>query len=117
MRWLNVLIGILIPLLGTSLGAACVFVMKNEISDRLNRALSGFAGGIMISASFFSLIMPALEQTKDMGVTSLLMIGSGFLAGMLFLLVLDLLVPHVHMDESEEGPKSGLKRTTKLFSR
>ncbi|MBQ7625328.1 MAG: ZIP family metal transporter, partial [Clostridia bacterium] len=113
--WLNVAIGILIPFLGTALGAACVFFMKDTISDRLNQALAGFAGGIMVSASFFSLILPALEQTKDMGVRSLIPVVSGFLTGMLFLLALDLLVPHVHLDKSEEGPKSGLKKTTKLL--
>ena len=115
--WLNVTIGILIPFLGTTLGAACVFFLKNEISDRLNRALSGFAAGIMVSASFFSLILPALEQAQNNGngKLSFIPVGLGFLAGMLFLLVLDLLIPHVHLDKSEEGPKSGLKRTTKLF--
>ena len=113
--YLNVLIGILIPFLGTALGAACVFFMKDAISDRLNQALAGFAAGIMVSASFFSLILPALEQTKSAGAYSLLPVVSGFLTGMLFLLVLDLLVPHVHLDKSEEGPKSGLKKTTKLL--
>lgn len=113
--WLNVAIGILIPFLGTTLGAACVFFLKKEMSERLSSALSGFAGGIMVSASFFSLILPALEQTKDAGKLAFLPVGLGFFAGMLFLLVLDLLVPHIHLDKSEEGPKSGLKMTTKLF--
>ncbi len=113
--WLNVTIGILIPFIGTTLGAACVFFLKNNISDRLSRALSGFAGGIMVSASFFSLILPALEQAKGYGKFSFVPVGLGFLAGMLFLLVLDLLIPHMHTDKSEEGPTSGLKRTTKLF--
>ena len=113
--WLNVWIGILIPFLGTTRGAACVFFLKNDISDRLSRALSGFAGGIMVSASFFSLILPALEQTEHLGKLSFVPVGTGFFIGMLFLLVLDLLVPHTHLDKSEEGPKSGLKRTTKLF--
>ena len=114
--WLKVAIGLLIPLLGTTLGAACVFFLKNDISDRIRRALSGFAGGIMVSASFFSLILPALEQAEeDYGKLSFLPVGLGFLAGMLFLLVLDLLIPHVHLDKSEEGPKTGLKKTTKLF--
>ena len=114
-NWLSVMIGILIPFLGTTLGAACVFFLRNEIGDRLSRALSGFAGGIMISASFFSLILPALEQTADMGKLAFIPVAIGFFVGMLFLLVLDLLVPHIHLDKSEEGPKSGLKKTTKLF--
>ena len=113
--WLNVLIGILIPFLGTTLGAACVFFFKNEMSARLGRALSGFAAGIMVSASFFSLILPAFEQVKDNGAIKVLPLGLGFLAGMLFLLALDVLVPHVHPDKSEEGLRSGLKKTTKLF--
>ena len=113
--WAKVLIGILIPLLGTTLGAACVFFLKKDMSPRLGRGLSGFAGGIMVSASFFSLILPALEQVSDQGNFRLIPVGSGFLAGMLFLLVLDLLVPHIHPDKSEEGLHTGLKRTTKLF--
>ncbi len=113
--WLNVAVGLLIPFLGTTLGAACVFFMKNDIGERLRRALSGFAGGIMVSASFFSLILPALEQTRHYGKWSFVPVGLGFLAGMLFLLILDLLIPHVHLDKSEEGPKTGLQRTTKLF--
>ena len=114
-HWLSVIVGILIPFLGTTLGAACVFFLKNNISDRLSRALSGFAGGIMVSASFFSLILPALEQTQHLGKLAFLPVASGFFVGMLFLLVLDLLIPHIHLDRSEEGPKTGLKRTTKLF--
>lgn len=113
--WLKIAVGILIPLLGTTLGAASVFFLKNDISDKLGRALSGFAGGVMMSASFFSLIMPALEQSKEYGKLSFLPLGIGFACGMLFLLFLDLLIPHVHLDRSEEGPKNGLKRTTKLF--
>lgn len=113
--WLNVTVGILIPLLGTTLGAACVFFLKKDMSPMLERSLSGFAGGIMISASFFSLILPALEQSAERGKLAFLPVALGFLCGMLFLLVLDLLIPHAHTDKSEEGPKSGLKRTTKLF--
>ena len=113
--WLNVALGLLIPFLGTTLGAACVFFMKNNISERLSRALSGFAGGIMVSASFFSLILPALGQAENYGKLAFIPVGIGFLAGMLFLLALDLLIPHVHLDKSEEGPRTGLKKTTKLF--
>ena len=111
---LQVLEGILIPFLGTSLGAACVFFMKEQMSERLNRALTGFAAGIMASASFFSLLSPALEQSAGLGAWSFFPAVIGFLAGMLFLLLLDRLIPHMHLDRSEEGPRSGLKRTTKL---
>jgi len=113
--WLNVAVGILIPFLGTTLGSACVFFLKNNISDKLHRALVGFAGGIMISASFFSLILPAINQTSSLGKFSFVPVAIGFIAGMLFLLVLDMIIPHIHLDKSEEGLKSGLKKTTKLF--
>lgn len=112
--WIKVAQGILIPFLGTSLGAACVFFMRGKMSERLSKALTGFASGIMVSASFFSLIAPALEQSYDKGKLAFVPATIGFLVGMLFLLVLDVIIPHIHMDNSEEGLKSGLKRTTKL---
>jgi len=113
--WINVAEGILIPFLGTSLGAACVFFLKDKINDKLNRALKGFAAGIMVSASFFSLIMPALNLSSSMGNLAFIPSAAGFLVGMLFLLVLDIAVPHIHSDNSEEGRKTGLKKTTKLM--
>ena len=112
--WIKVIEGILIPFLGTALGAACVFFLRGEMGERTKKALGGFASGIMVSASFFSLILPALEQSEDMGKLAFLPAAAGFLIGMLFLLVLDILIPHMHLDKSEEGPKSGLRRTTKL---
>jgi ZIP family zinc transporter len=105
---------ILIPFLGTTLGAATVFFFKKAIGDKTQRALTGFASGVMVAASFFSLLLPALEQTESMGKLGFLPAAVGFAIGMLFLLVLDVLTPHMHMNKSEEGPKSGLKRTTKL---
>ena len=104
----------IIPFLGTSLGAACVFLFKNAISGNLQKAFTGFAAGVMVSASFFSLLIPALDQTEDMGRLGFIPATIGFLIGMLFLLVLDMVIPHIHLDNSEEGPHSGLKRTTKL---
>ena len=112
--WIKVIEGILIPFLGTALGAACVFFLRGEMGERTKKALGGFASGIMVSASFFSLILPALEQSEDMGKLAFLPAAAGFLIGMLFLLVLDILIPHMHLDKSEEGPKSGFRRTTKL---
>ena len=106
---------ILIPFLGTTLGAACVFFFKNSIGIKTQRALTGFASGVMVAASFFSLIMPALDQTSDMGKLGFIPVSVGFVVGMLFLLVLDIVTPHMHADKSEEGPRSGLKRTTKLI--
>jgi ZIP family zinc transporter len=115
MAWLQVAEGVLIPFLGTSLGAACVFFMRKELNDKVKKILAGFAAGIMVSASFFSLILPAIEQAGYMGKLSFLPAVVGFIIGMLFLLVLDKVVPHVHLDHSEEGLKTGLKKTTKLM--
>ncbi len=106
---------IAIPFLGTTLGAACVFAFKKAINEKMQRALTGFASGVMVAASFFSLILPALDQTNGMGKFGFVPVAVGFAAGMLFLLVLDVLTPHMHANKSEEGPKSGLKRTTKLI--
>lgn len=106
---------IVIPFLGTALGAACVFFFRESIGRSLQRALNGFASGVMVSASFFSLILPALDLTEDMGKLGFIPVSAGFAVGMLFLLVLDVLTPHMHINNSEEGPNSGLKRTTKLI--
>ena len=105
---------LIIPFLGTSLGAACVFFFKNAISEKMQRAFTGFASGVMVAASFFSLLLPALNQTEDMGKLGFLPPSIGFAIGMMFLLVLDMVIPHMHLDSSEEGVSSGLKRTTKL---
>ncbi len=113
--WNSVLQGILIPFLGTCLGSACVFFLRDELDDKLKKSLDGFAAGVMVSASFFSLVLPALEEAKSMGRLAFVPSVIGFLVGMLFLLALDLLIPHIHFDRSEEGVKSGLKRTTKMF--
>ncbi len=114
MKWLSVIEGILIPFLGTSLGAASVFFLKKSMSRENGRALSGFASGVMVAASFFSLLLPAMEQSADMGALAFLPAALGFLIGVFFLLFLDRVIPHMHLDKSEEGPKSGLRRTTKL---
>ena len=112
---LTVLQGIMIPFIGTALGAGCVFFLKNTIGEKLGRALIGFASGVMVSASFFSLILPAIEQSSDMGSLGFIPSSIGFACGMLFLLLLDRIVPHTHTDSSEEGPQNGLKKTTKLI--
>ena len=105
---------IMIPFLGTSLGAACVFFFRQTMGEELQRGLTGFASGVMVAASFFSLLLPALDQAGSLGRLAFLPASAGFLAGMLFLLVLDALVPHIHLDSSEEGLKSGLSRSAKL---
>lgn len=111
----EVLYGILIPFLGTSLGAACVFFMKKGMSDPLQRALTGFAAGVMTAASVWSLLIPAIEQAADRGKWSVVPAVVGFWAGILFLLLLDHIIPHLHRNSvSAEGPKSRLQRTTML---
>ena len=107
--------GILIPFIGTSAGAAMVFLLKKRISEMLQRILTGFAAGVMVAASFWSLLEPALEDSKDMGRLAFIPAAVGFMIGMGFLLLLDVAVPHMHADNSIEGPKSGLKKTTKLI--
>lgn len=107
--------GILIPFLGTSLGAACVFFMKHDMSERLSRILTGFAAGVMVAASIWSLLIPAMEQSEEMGKFAFVPAVAGFWGGILFLLLLDHIIPHLHRDSvSAEGPKSRLQRTTMM---
>ena len=114
MNW-SVFYGILIPFLGTSFGAACVFFMKKEMGDRLQRMLTGFAAGVMVAASIWSLLIPAMEQVGDMGKLAFVPAVPGFWLGILFLLLLDHIIPHLHRNSQRaEGPRSQLKRTTML---
>lgn len=107
--------GVLIPFFGTVLGSACVFLMKKNMSDRLQRSLSGFAAGVMVAASVWSLLIPAIEQSEAMGSWSFVPAAVGFWIGILFLLLLDHIIPHLHMGSSQaEGPKSRLRRSTML---
>ena len=109
-------LGILIPFLGTTLGSACVFFMKKSLSDLVRRSLAGFAAGVMVAASIWSLLIPAIEQSEDMGKLSFLPAFIGFWVGVLFLLLLDRLIPHLHVgSEQAEGPKSKLGRTTMMM--
>ena len=107
--------GVLIPFLGTGLGAAMVFFLKKQISENLQKILTGFAAGVMVAASFWSLLQPALDGSADMENLSFLPAAIGFMIGIGFLLLLDEITPHMHMDQQSEGPKSKLKRTTKLI--
>ncbi len=111
----NVFYGILIPFLGTSLGAACVFFMKNDMSERLSRILTGFAAGVMVAASVWSLLIPAMEQASAMGKLSFIPAVAGFWGGVMFLLLLDHVIPHLHRySDCAEGPKSHLQKTTMM---
>lgn len=110
-----VLIGLLIPLLGTMLGASFVFLMKREMPVRLQKALLGFASGVMVAAAVWSLLIPAIEAESDKGAWAVLPAGAGFLLGVLFLLAIDELTPHLHVGaDSPEGPRSRLSRTAML---
>ena len=112
---LNVFYGILIPFIGTSAGAACVFFMKKDLNQWVQRCLTGFAAGVMVAASVWSLLIPALEQSEGMGKLSFVPAAVGFWAGVLFLLLLDHIIPHLHQQtDKAEGPKSRLQKTTML---
>lgn len=112
---MEVVRGILIPFLGTSLGAACVFFMKKTMNSLLQRALTGFAAGVMVAASIWSLLIPAIQQSGVLGRLSFVPAVVGFWIGILFLLLLDHVIPHLHMNsEKAEGPKNNLQRTTML---
>lgn len=108
--------GLLIPFAGTSLGAACVFFMRKSLNEMVQRALTGFAAGVMVAASIWSLLLPALEQSQSMGKLSFIPAAAGFWIGILFLLLLDHITPHLHMNSKEtEGPKRNLSRTTMML--
>lgn len=107
--------GVLIPFLGTLLGAACVLFMKHTLHEMVRRSLVGFAAGVMVAASIWSLLIPAMEQAEAMGQWSFLPAVVGFWLGILFLLLLDRAIPHLHQGSDEpEGPKVALKKTTML---
>ena len=107
--------GVLIPLLGTTLGAACVFFMRKNMKDGIQRSLTGFASGVMVAASVWSLLIPSIEQSESMGRFAFVPALVGLWAGMLFLLLLDNITPHLHINsEVSEGPRTNLKKTTML---
>ena len=111
----EVIRGILIPFAGTSLGAAMVFFMKTSLNEQVSRALTGFAAGVMVAASIWSLLIPSMEQSAAMGIWAFVPAVIGFWVGILFLLLLDHIIPHLHRNSDEtEGPRSRLKRTTML---
>ena len=111
----TVILGLLIPFIGTAAGAGCVFFLNNDLKDNVQKALSGFAAGVMVAASIWSLIVPAIEQSEGMGRFAFLPAFAGFWAGILFLLLLDHIIPHLHayIDQTE-GPRSKLTRTAML---
>jgi len=111
----TILIGLLIPLLGTMLGASFVFFMKREMPDRLQKALLGFASGVMVAASVWSLLIPAIEMPQSTGFMQVMPAAIGFLLGIGFLLLIDELTPHLHVGSTHpEGLKARLSRTAML---
>lgn len=112
---MQIFLGILIPFLGTTLGSAGVFFMRKSLGVSVQRALAGFAAGVMVAASIWSLIIPAIDQSENLGKLSFFPALIGFWVGVLFLLMLDRLIPHLHVgSEQAEGPKSKLGRTTMM---
>ena len=112
---MEIIIGLTIPFLGTALGAAIVFLLRGGISENVNKAMLGFASGIMVAASFWSLLQPALEQVGE-GLDNTWPVLVGFAIGVCFLLLLDTVIPHQHIDEKKpEGPRSRLPRSIKMI--
>lgn len=112
---MNILLGILIPFIGTALGAGCVFFVKNKINPIMQKTLLGFASGVMVAASVWSLLIPSIEMSDNMGQLSFIPAVVGFLMGIAFLLLMDKLIPHLHLDQDKpEGLKSTLSKSTML---
>ena len=112
---MQIFLGLAIPFLGTTLGAAMVFLMKKEMNKKVEKILLGFASGVMIAASVWSLLIPSIEMTETQGKVAWIPAAIGFLLGIVFLLVLDSVVPHMHLEsEKPEGMKSKLKKTTMM---
>ena len=108
-------LGLLIPFIGTTLGSAMVFLMKNQMNKKIEKLLLGFASGIMIAASVWSLLIPSIEMTEESGGIAWVPATVGFLAGMIFLLILDNITPHMHLNTTEpEGMKAKIKKTTMM---
>lgn len=111
----NVILGILIPFAGTALGSAMVFFMRQEMNQKVQKLLLGFASGVMIAASVWSLLIPSIDMAEQEGGTAWIPAATGFLLGMGFLLLLDTVTPHLHFtEEKPEGVPSHLKKTTML---
>ena len=111
----SLLIGILLPFAGTACGASCVLFMKQEIRQSVQKALLGFASGVMVAASVWSLLIPAMEMAEGIGKFAFVPAVVGFLFGILFLLLMDRLIPHLHLNsEEQEGPKTSLGKTAMM---
>ncbi len=113
---MNTAIGVLLPFVGTTLGAAVVFFLRNEMSSLIQKVLLGFASGVMMAASIWSLLIPSIDIATEQAMAAWLPAATGFVGGMFFLLLLDTLIPHLHVSSGEaEGPQSKLGRSAKLM--
>lgn len=111
----GIILGLLIPFLGTIIGSSFVFFMRKEMSPRLQKTLLGFASGVMVAASVWSLLIPGMDMCADMGKWSVMPVSIGFLSGIAFLLLIDFITPHLHLgNDKPEGPRSHLSRTAML---
>ena len=107
--------GLMLPLIGTAAGSACVFFLKNKINPLVQKGLLGFASGVMVAASVWSLLIPAMDMAEGMGRFAFVPVAVGLLLGFGFLLFMDRMIPHLHIGaEKSEGPKTSLKKTTML---
>ena len=112
---MNTFIGLMIPFAGTALGAACVFFLRGELKPLVQKALLGFASGVMVAAAVWSLLIPSMDMSEGLGKLAFVPAAVGFLLGIGFLLLMDRIIPHLHMGASHsEGPKTALKKTTML---
>lgn len=112
---MNIFVGLMIPFLGTTLGSAMVFLMKNKLNKKVEKILLGFASGVMIAASVWSLLIPSIDMATEQKITPWVPAAVGFLLGIVFLLVLDSVIPHLHLESTKpEGIKTKLKKTTMM---
>ena len=115
---MNLVIGLAIPFLGTTLGAAMVFLMKNKMNSKVEKLLLGFASGVMIAASVWSLLIPSIDMAEGQGKVAWIPAAIGFILGIVFLLVLDSVIPHFHLNNGKpEGIKAKLKKKQKILFR
>lgn len=112
----NIVIGVMIPFLGTALGSACVFLLRGEMPEKTQKTMLGFASGVMVAASVWSLLIPAMDMSEHLGKFAFLPAVTGFLLGIAFLLLMDRLIPHLHLGaDKPEGPKSSLGKSTMMM--
>lgn len=112
---MNILLGLLIPFVGTTLGAAMVFLMKNKLNKKVEKVLLGFASGVMVAASVWSLLIPSIDMAKEQNIIAWLPATFGFILGIVFLLILDNIIPHLHIKSKEpEGLKSKLGKSAMM---